>query len=240
MNALDFLVDFAALVSIPDASRTPAVSKKEDYTPSYERSTTLSASTLVADPFLSQHYDNEALLKDRVQNYFPMAPSLSQQSFPPTTTRPPMPRIYSYDPLEVWMTTTRGYQPLQTFDQHLQQNPSLGLPYEIPCGPADQPCPCEYYPPWTSCYEDPSLYNRQPSYETRHSDKWPGLLPEEASMHHGQCRDELCECRFAVPREHYTMNEPWKAEQPLSFLRAMDGHDQWALIDAKEMQSRIR
>jgi hypothetical protein len=231
MNALDLLVDFAALVSIPDASKTQMVSKKEDGSPNSVRSATLSASTLVGSPFM--HNSVTELPIDRAQCYFPMAQLSSQQAAGQLPASRPLPSEFynSYIPVQ------QIRQPPQSFDQHLQQNPGLGLPYEVACG-THAPCDCEYFPSWTPGYEAvPQPWNAyQPFYGTRQPDMRFGLLPGGASTGGFECRDELCGCQYAIPQTFHTMDGArmlWKMEEPPH----PNGYNEWAVPD-KQFRTR--
>ena len=194
MNALDFLVDFAALVSIPDASKTQVTFKKENDSPNSDRSATLSASTLVADPFMHNPVNEVPI--DRAQYYFPVTPSSSQRVSSIAAGHHPASRPLGNDFYGSYFPSQQVSRPPQSFDQHLQQNPGLGLPYEVACGAPHTTCDCEYFPLWNSGYEAISKpWNAyQPFHETQHPDMRFGLVPGEVSTGGFECSDGMCTC----------------------------------------------
>jgi hypothetical protein len=54
------------------------------------------------------------------------------------------------------------------------------------------------------------------------------------------CGDEMCGCGYVGPREQYATNDMWKAGERLCIPRAMERHEEWALMDVKEGQFMIQ
>jgi hypothetical protein len=244
MNALDFLVDFAALVSIPDASKHLHDDRSES-----KRGATVSPS---GPPNKRRKLTTGAPSTNMIRNHFPVTPSSSQQTCFTVAEHNPPPRLQDYNAYESYVPHQQDRQPAQTFEQHLQQNPGIGLPYDATCGVAYQPCECEYYPPWTSCYETScavpqpwnTLQTPQNPYELRHPEMRFGLLPGGPSTGDFQCRDDMCGCRyFSSHIYRYDMADgyaPWDEKERMFNDRLVDGNKERAWISEREDQYRMR
>lgn len=244
MNALDFLVDFVALVSRSDDSSTQDASDSEKHFPGYGGSATTPAPTLVAAPFKIRDDMNETRARDRGRHHFPMTPSSSQQSFSTAAGYQPNPNILRHNTFDAPFAVPQGRQIPQTFDQHLQQNPGLGLPYD--CGEVHQRFCYEYLPPYTSCHEAGCTVpvgsaswdqNQTPSYrpicDARRPEMRFVLPPERTSAGDFQCRDGMCRCQYAFPRRYYMpdgLRETWRGNEPLCSVKAVDRYNEWAWV----------
>ncbi|KAF1839517.1 hypothetical protein BDW02DRAFT_575586 [Decorospora gaudefroyi] len=203
MNALDLLVDFAALVSTSDASKRPQDGNNvQAISEAGRRSATASSSTLVAAPISTHYHGYDAPPGDKSRDHFPMTISSPQR----TSSAAASQHVESYnlqqDPLLSAFPDPRNRQYPQNFGLHLQQNPELEVPYHYASGEPHQRWQCQYFPACTSYYDIGCAIpperawevsqQAHPSINTPQPDMQFVLRPEHASWGDFQC---MCRCQ---------------------------------------------
>ncbi|KAF1944342.1 hypothetical protein EJ02DRAFT_99041 [Clathrospora elynae] len=244
MNALDYLVDFAALVSTSDTPNPPKDGNTKNPISDSGSSATASKSTLFADPSIKQSLTYEAHPKDWARYYIPMTSLSSRQQFSTTAVLHPDSDMIQRDAFNIHFPDPRDHNREQTFDQHLQQYPGLGLPFEPTCSAPDQQCRCKYLPPWTPGYtygcttpvaETP--YSHQPPFFFGQAQQPHGMPPNAGLAYEFPCGDSMCRCRSIV---RYEAREGWDPNERVYDRRTADGYDEWTLAGFKEEQQQFR
>jgi hypothetical protein len=253
MNALDFLVDFTAVVCTSEASKPGYDGNNVDRNVDLmgRKQDPMSEICIIPSEGLPPVRKRSA---DTVQVQSSRAPSLTQQIFSGEMINHPTANGYHYGQYEQFFAFPADPHMSQSFDQFLYQHPGPGLPHAISNDLNYQNCDCERIAHWDSSHganyllpaEPPLWVNVQPqpyppNHDIRNSDMQFIHPVEETPTHQPQCMDTTCHCRYSPPH-HQVMSNDF----PPMFARHVWGpyasaydrsvskeHDEWVWMTAR-------
>ncbi|CAG5161124.1 uncharacterized protein ALTATR162_LOCUS5967 [Alternaria atra] len=191
MNALDFLVDFTALMSTSKASRPGNDGNDIDQDVGVARRKAASASEKCVTSSEGFSPINGKRSVNTIQLQSSMAPSLSQQTFPAHVVNYPTSNTQYYGPYEGSFAVPADPQMSQSFGQFLHQRPGLGLPYATNDDMSYLACDCERLAHWDPSYEMNYLLPAEPVW-------WIHVQPQSHSPNHNM---RFLETQFVLPVE---------------------------------------
>jgi hypothetical protein len=216
MNALDFLVDFATLVSTSEALRPgydgnniDPMRSKMDLVP--ERGARLIEKLL---PINGERPVNTTQFRSN------MAPSLSQSTFSAYVVDRPSSNTHRHDPYEEFLAVPSNPHMSQPFDQFLHQNPGLGLSFVTDNDMSYPACECERFTQWIPNHETgyslPTKpvswnhvqpYQQPPDHDMRFLETQFVPLVGETRVQSSQCMDAACHCQYTPPHQQPVSND---------------------------------
>ena len=249
MNALDLLVDFAALVSIPDTSTHHQDGRNSSSNPIREITQAPSFHAGFSD---AEHFQFvEEAPRNNVACTFIVDPPSPLQTFSAPASHwhkfiggcydmhhgPP---FYTQQEHEMqWMSS-----------DDMQQDSRLTLPYQVASGEPQPRTQYEISPPWDvrygASYTMPSEAEirygpqaRQMFRSTPHSDTRFIFTSGEELSSERQCNDSICQCRPPSPQYNYSASSvrpTWDIAGPLYELNALHRYNEWALASGRGEQ----
>jgi len=220
MNALDFLVDFATLVSTSEALRPgydgnnidhniDPMRSKMDLAP--ERGARLIEKLL---PINGERPVNTTQFRSN------MAPSLSQSTFSAYVVDRPSSNTHRHDLYEEFLAVPSNPHMSQPFDQFLHQNPGLGLSFVTENDMSYPACECERFTQWIPNHETgyslPTKpvswnhvqpYQQPPDHDMRFLETQFVPLVGETRVQSSQCMDAACHCQYTPPHQQPVSND---------------------------------
>jgi hypothetical protein len=224
MNALDLLVDFAALVSKPEASEPGYHDKNVDHKVGTTRIQVDPTSNMRVHHPEEYSPINERRAVDMIQLQSSIAPFYSQQAFSAHAINQAPSHTYPRVPYQRHFAASTESHASQSFDQFLSQHPGLGLP----CATSDNMnydcCDCEKVDHFDSGYENNLLLpeeplswaqvqpqnhppNHLPNYDVRFLETQYLLPVGEPSVLLSHCMDANCHCQYPLPVHQAVGNE---------------------------------
>ena len=250
MNALDFLVDFAAQVSTSEASRPGFDGGNVNHKLDTTRIKAQSASDMrIPISEESFHVDGRRPV-ETIQLQSSMAPSSSQQTFPAHVVNHPSLTAHRHDPHKGSLAISPVPRMVQSFDQFLYEHPGLGLPRVTSDEMGYDCCDCERLHDWGLGYEanyslpaeptswlhvQPQYY--VPNHDARYLETQYTLPAQAVSTQPSQCMDANCHCQYPRPHDSVDSNIPASSMHicgPHAYIHDKDisKDDEWLWVSA--------
>ncbi|KAH6882263.1 hypothetical protein BKA58DRAFT_396566 [Alternaria rosae] len=219
MNALDFLVDFAASVSTSEASRPGSDGGNVNHKIDTTRMKVQSASEMCI-PISEESFPVDGRRPvETIQLQSSMAPSSSQQTFPAHMVDHPSLTAHCHNTYEGSFAISPEPHMIPSFDQFLYEHARLGLPRVTPTELGYYDCDCERLHDWGLGYEtsyslpvEPTSWlHVQPQYhlpnhDARYLETHYTLLAQEVSTQPSQCIAATCHYEHPQPHNHVVGN----------------------------------
>ena len=221
MNALDFLVDFAAQVSTSEASRPGFDGGNVNHKLDTTRIKAQSASDMRIPISEESFHANGRRPVETIQLLSSMAPSSSQQTFPAHVVNHPSLTAHRHDPYVGSLAISPEPHTNQSFDRFLYEHPGLGLPRVTSDETGYNVCNCEGLHDWGSGHEtnyslpaeptswlhvQPQYY--LPNHDARYLETQYTLPAQAVSTQSSQCMDTTCHCQYPRPHNPVDSNIP--------------------------------
>ncbi|KAF7680604.1 hypothetical protein GT037_002255 [Alternaria burnsii] len=220
MNALDFLVDFATLVSTSEALRQGYDGNNVDHNIDPMHSKVDLASELGARPTEKSLPINGERPVNTAQLQSNMAPPLSQNIFSAYAVDRSSSNTHCHDPYEEFLAVPSNPHMSQSFDQFLHQHPVLGLSFMTADGMSYLACDCERFTQWgpnhQTGYSLPTKsvswshvqpYQQPPNHDIRFLETQFVPLAGETRVQSSQCMDAACHCQYTPPHQQAVSND---------------------------------
>jgi hypothetical protein len=261
MNALDFLVDFVALVSTSEASRPDYDGDNVDHEVEFPRSKAESASEMRVSPSERFHSVNGKQPVDALLLQSNTAPSSSYRELSAYMTDLSSSKTHYYGPCEEPFTVPADPNMMQPFSQFLYQHPGLGLPCVTPgemsyhdcdferlaqCGPRYGMNYLRPAEPLSWAHVQPQPH--PPNHDIRFLETQYVLLAEKTSMQSSQCMNATCHCQYPPPHHQAGSNDYfpgfsthiWGPNRPVYDKIISEEDDEWLWASARRQPEMSR
>jgi hypothetical protein len=248
MNALDFLVDFATLVSTSEALRPGYDGNNVDHNIDPMHSKVDLASELGARPIEKSLPINGERPVNTAQLRSNMTPSLSQSTFSAYAVDRSSSNTHCHDPYEEFLAVPSNPHMSQSFDQFLHQHPGLGLSFVTTDGMSYLACDCERFTQWgpnhQTGYSLPTKsvswshvqpYQQPPNHDMRFLETQFVPLAGGTRVQSSQCMDAACHCQHTPPRQQAMSNDyappyprlVWESHTSIYDKKCWKEDDEW-------------